>query len=144
MRLLTVLLRRNKSQDGEKDYKEGKKITYTGFDICWPDGSPTQVSFARFCKLGTRAIFGKQIPEDKDYLVDFIFKPVSKDDPRDQQAKKLYLKKEGKQARMYLPNGEETDFIFTDDDDKQVRHWIGYDELQDGQESWFEFTVNRS
>ncbi len=76
VRSVNLLLKRNKDNDTEKE-----DIKYSGFDICWPDGSPTQVNFGRFCQVGIRTIFGKTPFLDQDYEVVFQFRPVEKDDP---------------------------------------------------------------
>jgi hypothetical protein len=140
-RTITALLRRNKSHDGQKDYKDNKKITYTGFDICWPDGSPTNVNFARFCKIGIRSIFGRTPPQDKDYLVTLSLTPLPSLPPQP-HPRILFLKKQGHVAKMFLHTGDETEFSFSNTDDPKVRSWIDFDNLKDNVPYWFEFNAS--
>jgi hypothetical protein len=136
-RKATLLLRRNPSNDHQKE-----EISYKGYDICWSDGRPTSVSFAYFCSVGMRTIFGKAGPWAKEHPVDFCFCPCDKDDAsytREHKCRRMYCLRYGDQATFYFHNGIITDMVFFSSDDPRVLDWIGYGDLQEGVPQWFDF-----
>jgi hypothetical protein len=143
-RKIVLLLRRNQRKDGTED-----GIEYTGFDICWEDGRPVDVRFARFCRSGIRLIFGRQRPEGDSFLVQFHLVPQPDPLaprlalPRHIRPRRLYLERQGVAARMYLPSGEPTGFVFYPDDDHKVLEWVGFPRLERTGQQWFDLVALR-
>jgi hypothetical protein len=134
-----VLLKRNAANDTVKD-----GIDYKGYDFCWPDGSPTSVSFAQFCSVGMRTVFGKAGPTGERHHVDLFFQPCDENDslalvPKGVKVRRLYLIKEGDYATFHLHNGVVTELVFRADDDPRVTAWMEFHALREGEKQWFDF-----
>ncbi len=141
-RKVEVLLRRNGHNDSV-----GEGICYKGFDICWDENQMVDVKFGRFCKIGMRTIFGRQMPLGDSFWVQFHFVPRNdRLDPRPRlpwpvKSLRMYLERRGEVARMYLSNGEPTEMVFGPDDDYRIQEWIGFSQIKDGERQWFDLVA---
>ena len=51
---ITVVLTRRRERDEAAD-----RVTYSGYDIHWPDGRSVTIGLQRFCQQGTRLLLGR-------------------------------------------------------------------------------------
>ena len=136
-RKIDVVLRRNAGNDCTSE-----EAKYTGFDICWEDGQPAQVSLARMCGIAVRQIFGDQTPPPGSHRVQFYLVPVEDPCaprlavPRSLKPRRVYFERQGPSAALHLANGFRTDIVFHQNDDPRMLRWVGLRQLSHGQQQW--------
>lgn len=132
--ILTVIYKRNNSNDGKKE-----NIQYTGYDILWEDFSPVNTKIAKFCTKGIETILGFNPPEIAKVEMHFMF--CKKEDPKPKgiRTRRMYLLKENDIIRMHFKNDVETDLIFTKDDDEKVKTWVNFDNIKENEKQWLNF-----
>jgi hypothetical protein len=142
-RTLRVLLRRDLSRD---HVQEG--IPYEGYQFLWPDGRPLTVGLTAFCKHGQRLLgLGRHMAGARERLVDLIIFPLADGEAPltrlpGHRVRRLSLRREGRQGRLYFFDGTPTTVVFDlDRDEARVLHWIGLPSLRDGERQWFDLAA---
>ena len=142
-RTLTLLFRRDPSRD-----RETGKIQFEGYVPLWPDGKPVAVSLDAFCKHGQRLLgLGKHLADCKEKLVKLVCLPISgRDDDLNRipgyRVRRFYLMRTGSVGRIHFMDGTPTASVFElGRDDPRVIHWVGLNELEDGETQWFDIAA---
>lgn len=135
-----VILHRNEKEDYEK---EG--VTYYGFEIQHSDGTPANLNFSHFCKIGIATIFGKDtVLQNKDYKAIFHIVFVNEKDeykeiPNTKKARRLYMVKTGEEIKFFFKTGVPTIMNFNSKDEESVLKWIGFHNHPENEKVWFDF-----
>jgi hypothetical protein len=142
-RTLRLLFRREPSCD-----RVESGIYYEGYDILWPDGRRARVSISAFCKHGQRLLgLGRHLAGARERLLDLILFPLPHNEApltrlTGHRVRRLSLRREGRQGRLYFFDGTPTTLIFDlDRDEPAVLHWIGLPRLKDGESQWLDLAT---
>lgn len=140
-RTLTVLFVRDPSRDRQRG-----KVNYQGYRLLWPNRQPGNVGLDAFCQHGQR-LFGlhRLLSDRQEALIKLIAFPVADRDQKihrlpGYRVRRFFLKREGPVGRVHFMDGTPTDITFHDDDDPDVRNWIGLSYLADGEVQWLDLT----
>jgi hypothetical protein len=142
-RTLTLLFRRDPSRD-----RATGKIHFEGYAPLWPDGKPVAVSLDAFCKHGQRLLgLGKHLMGCKEKLVKLVCLPISgRDDSLNRipgyRVRRFYIVRTGSIGRLHFMDGTPTASVFElGSDDPRVIHWIGLNEMDDGDSQWMDLAA---
>jgi hypothetical protein len=138
-RQLIVVLTRRRERDEAAD-----RVTYSGYDIHWPDGRSVSIGLQRFCQQGTRLLLGRARNIEKA-MVRVTLYPISglEDDltrpESGARCKRFYSLNEGDDIRFHFFTGTATEVIFNRrDDDPAVLEWLHADRIRDKEPFWFD------
>ncbi|MBM3995854.1 MAG: hypothetical protein FJ303_17135 [Planctomycetes bacterium] len=142
-RTLTLLFRRDPSRDHEKG-----NIRFEGYVPLWPDGRPVAVGLDAFCKHGQRLLgLGKHLAGCTEKLVKLVCLPLSgRDDDLNRipgyRVRRFFIVRTGSIGRLHFMDGTPTASTFElGQDDPRVIHWIGLNELEDGETQWIDLAA---
>ncbi len=138
-RELIVVLTRRRERDEAAD-----RVTYSGYDIHWPDGRAVTIGLQRFCQQGTRLLLGRARNLEKA-LVRVTLYPISgleADLTRPEsgvRCKRFYSLAEGDDIRFHFFTGTPTEVVFNRrDDDTAVLKWLHADRIRENEPFWFD------
>ena len=136
---LIVVLTRRRERDEAAD-----RVTYSGYDIHWPDGRSVTIGLQRFCQQGTRLLLGRARNLEKA-LVRVTLYPISGLDAdltrpeTGTRCKRFYSLSEGDDIRFHFFTGAATEVLFhRRDDDPAVLKWLHADRIRDNEPFWFD------
>ncbi len=136
---LTVILTRRRERDEEAD-----RVTYSGYDIHWPDGRSVTIGLQRFCQQGTRLLLGRARDLERA-MVRVTLYPISglhADLTRPGggvRCKRFYSLNEGDDIRFHFFTGTPTEVIFNRrDDDPAVLKWLHAERIREKEPFWFD------
>ena len=136
---LTVVLTRRRERDEAAD-----KVTYSGYDIHWPDGRSVSIGLQRFCQQGTRLLLGRARNLEKA-MVRVTLYPISGLEAEltrpgtGTRCKRFYSLNEGDEIRFHFFTGTPTEVLFNRrDDDPAVLNWLHADRIRDKEPFWFD------
>ena len=142
-RTLTLLFRRDPSRD-----RETGTIRFEGYVPFWPDGRPVSVSMDAFCKHGQRLLgLGKYLAGSNEKLVKLVCLPIAgRDDDLNRipghRVRRFYIHRTGTIGRIHFLDGTPTASVFELGlDDPRITHWIGLNQLEDGELQWFDLAA---
>ncbi len=142
-RSLTILFRRDPTQDGQRD-----NTRYEGYKVCWPDGRPVSVGINAFCKYGQRLLgLGKHLAGTHERLIKLLFLPLEGRDCDLNRipgfrVRRMFLERTGHTGRLYFLDGTPTSIIFDmRKDETPVLNWLGLPALDDGEQQWFDLAA---
>ncbi|MBI1832432.1 MAG: hypothetical protein HYR84_13395 [Planctomycetes bacterium] len=123
-------------------------MQFEGYVPLWPDGRPVAVGLDAFCKHGQRLLgLGKHLAGCNEKLVKLVCLPLSgRDDDLNRipghRVRRFYLVRTGAIGRLHFMDGTPTASTFElGVDDPRVIHWIGLNELEDGETQWFDLAA---
>jgi hypothetical protein len=136
---LTVVLTRRRERDESAD-----RVTYSGYDIHWPDGRSVTIGLQRFCQQGTRLLLGRARNIERAMVRVTLYpiagleaaltRPVS-----GARCKRFYSLCEGEDIRFHFFTGTPTEVIFNRrDDDPAVLKWLHADQIRQNEPFWFD------
>jgi hypothetical protein len=136
---LTVVLTRRRERDEAAD-----KVTYSGYDINWPDGRSVTIGLQRFCQQGTRLLLGRARNLEKA-MVRVTLYPISCLEAEltrpasGIRCKRFYSLSDGDDIRFHFFTGTPTEVLFNRrDDDPAVLNWLHADRIRDKEPFWFD------
>jgi len=138
-RQLIVVLTRRRERDEEAD-----RVTYSGYDIHWPDGSSVSIGLQRFCQQGTRLLLGraKNLERAKVRVTLYPISGLEADLTRPEsgtRCKRFYSLLEGDDIRFHFFTGTPTEVVFNRrEDDRKVLKWLHASRIQDKLPFWFD------
>lgn len=142
-RTLTLLFRRDPSRD-----RETGMIRFEGYAPLWPDGRPVAVGLDAFCKHGQRLLgLGKHLAGCNEKLVKLVCLPLSgREDDLNRipgyRVRRFYLMRTGLIGRLHFMDGTPTASVFElGRDDPRVIHWVGLNNLEEGEAAWFDIAA---
>ncbi len=143
-RHLTLVFRRNPDHDGQQE-----RIRYEGYHICWPDGRPVSLGFQRFCQQGSRLLgLGRRMQGKAEQLIEVGYHPVEGlEAPLTRpgpgiRCRRFFLERGDRRGKVFFFNGSPTEMEFdVDQDDRRVVDWLGLQQLQEGERSWFDLSA---
>ena len=136
---LIVVLTRRRERDEAAD-----RVTYSGYDIHWPDGRSVSIGLQRFCQQGTRLLLGraKNIEKAKVCVTLYPISGLEADLTRPAtgtRCKRFYSLQEGNDIRFHFFTGTATEVVFNRrEDDRKVLKWLHADRIQDNSPFWFD------
>jgi hypothetical protein len=138
-RQLIVVLTRRRERDEASD-----RVTYSGYDIHWPDGRSVSIGLQRFCQQGTRLLLGRAKNLEKAKVCVTLY-PISGLDAEitrpesGVRCKRFYSLGEGNDIRFHFFTGTPTEVVFNRrDDDRTVLKWLHADRVQESEPFWFD------
>ena len=143
-RILILHFRRDPSRD-----RATEKAHLEGYAISWPeDGSPVALGLDAFCTHGQRLLgLGKRLAGCSEKLVKMVCIPLSgRNDNLNRipgyRVRRFYLQRTGSIGRLHFMDGTPTVAVFElGRDDPRVSHWVGLDNLDDGEILWFDLAA---
>jgi hypothetical protein len=138
-RQLIVVLTRRRERDEASD-----RVTYSGYDIHWPDGRSVSIGLQRFCQQGTRLLLGraKNLEKAKVCVTLYPISGLDADITRPEsgvRCKRFYSLGEGNDIRFHFFTGTPTEVVFNRrDDDRTVLKWLHADRVQESEPFWFD------
>jgi hypothetical protein len=143
-RTLTAVFRRDRSKDSISG-----SIRFEGYEIFWPNGRPAGVGVEAFCHHGQRLLsLGRFLDGRQEHLIQLICFPLSNpESPLNRlpgyRVRRLYIERQGSLGRIHFLDGTPTTlFLEIGRDEPEVLHWIGLDNLEDGQRQWFDLAAS--
>jgi hypothetical protein len=138
-RALTVVLQRRPERDAAKE-----KVSFSGYDIKWPDGRPVSVGLSRFCQQGTRLLLGRAKDVERA-LLRITFYPVpgleaayTRPGPGI-RCRRFFALRQNDQIRFHFFTGHETEIVFDrSEDDAEVLHWLHEEQIKPDVPFWFD------
>src|SRR5262249_17784435 len=109
---LTVVFRRQQSRDDASG-----NITYSGYDIFWPDGRPVRVGLSRFCQIGSRLLVGRRHEGDTAVVKLTLYPVAGLEAPLTRpgggvRCRRFYAVRNGDQVRLHFLDGTPTEAVF--------------------------------
>ena len=138
-RCIEVLMRRNTANDCNT-----QDADYAGFDFLWPDNQPVQVNLSQLCGIGVRLVFRESLPHEGSFRVQFYLVPVDHHlaprlaVPRTLKPRRIFFERQGPEVALHFINEFRTDVVFHQNDDPRILHWVGLNQLAEGQRQWFD------
>jgi hypothetical protein len=136
---LTVVLTRRRERD-----EEAERVTYSGYDIHWPDGRSVTIGLQRFCQQGTRLLLGRARDIERA-MVRVTLYPISgleADLTRPSsglRCKRFFSLSQGDDIRFHFFTGTPTEVIFNRrDDDPAVLKWLHAERVREKEPFWFD------
>jgi hypothetical protein len=119
-------------------------ITFSEYDIAWPDGRPVLASLRRFCNFGVRLLLGRQYAGGTA-LVRLTVHPVAglaaplTRPGGGVRCRRLYALRQADTIHLHLLDGTPTVAVFhADTDDPRVLRWLQADRMRPSQPFWFD------
>jgi hypothetical protein len=123
-------------------------IPFEGYDIFWPDGRTVRIGMSAFCKHGQRLLsLGRHLAGARERVLDLIVFPLPHNEAPltrlpGHRVRRLSLRREGRQGRLYFFDGTPTTLLFDlDHDEPAVLHWIGLPRLKEGERQWLDMAA---
>jgi len=142
-RTLTVLFRR----DPRRDCQHGT-LSFEGYQMLWPDGSPVTVGIESFCQRGQRLLgLGRFLAGLPERLIELHCYPLAGvEEPLTRlpgsRVRRLFLERSGSLGRLHFLDCTPTTLVFDlAQDEPCVLDWIGLPTLGDGQRQWFDLAA---
>jgi hypothetical protein len=136
---LVVLFQRKPERD-----RAEKGISFSGYEIQWPDGQPVTLGLERFCGLGTRLLLGRA-RELERALLRVTMHPVAGVEAAltrpgaGIRCRRFFAMREQNEIRFYFFTGARTEIAFDDrDDDPRVLDWLHSKYIHAGDPFWFD------
>jgi hypothetical protein len=136
---VTVVLHRCR----ERDEATGQ-VSYSGYDISWPDGRPMSIGLRRFCQHGTRLLVGRRHNPDTAlvklslYPVAGLEAPLTRPGPGI-RCRRFYTVRTRDLIRLYFFTGTQTEVAFDPEaDEEEVIRWLQAERMRPGEPFWFD------
>jgi hypothetical protein len=136
---LTILFRRQQSRDDTNG-----NISYSGYDIFWPDGQPVRVGLSRFCQMGSRLLVGRR-HEGDIAIVKLTLYPVSGLEAAltrpggGVRCRRFFALHHADHVRLHFLDGTPTEAVFDPEtDERAVLRWLQIHCMRPGEPFWFD------
>src|SRR4051794_34672821 len=124
-RSVIVLFRRASFAD-----RQVNNISYEGYELFWPDGSPVTAGLNAFCQHGQRLLgLGKYLDGCQEKLISLICRPQSQREAAIERqpgyrVRRLNLQRQGSIGRLHFLDGTPTSATFDlNKDEARVIAW---------------------
>jgi hypothetical protein len=119
-------------------------MTFSDYDIFWPDGRPVCLGLSRFCRFGSRLLLGRKF-EGETILVRLTVYPLAGLNAAltrrgtAVRCRRLYALHYGNTIRLHFLDGTPTEAVFhAGSDEPQVLRWLQADRMGPGEPFWFD------
>ncbi len=136
---LTLLLQRCPQRDASS-----AGISYSGYDLFWPDGRPVRAGLHRFCRVGERLLVGRDHAGDTA-LVRLTLYPVAGLEAaltrpgRGIRCRRFYAVRQPSAIRLHFLDGTRTDVVFDPAvDEPEVLRWLQENRMLPVEPFWFD------
>jgi hypothetical protein len=127
----------------ERDRAE-KGISFSGYDIHWPDGQPVTLGLRRFCNQGTRLLLGRARGRERALVrvtmhpVEGVEADLTRPGPGI-RCRRFFAMREADEIRFHFFTGDRTEIVFDErDDDPRVLHWLHSRHISAHAPFWFD------
>jgi hypothetical protein len=135
---LAVVFQRRPENDGSEH-----GVTFSGYDILWPDGRVVTLGLHRFCNQGTRLLLGRDRSHER-VLVRVTLYPISGIEAsltrpgRGIRCRRFFAVRHEGEIRFYFLTGDRTEIVFDEQDDPRVLHWLHAKHIRAQVPFWFD------